>query len=77
MASADKLSAVESTFERHFSPEQLGELWGMSEDFVRRLFLSEAGVVVFYRQQPGKTGLSDASDSCLGCLRVHRRMRKI
>jgi hypothetical protein len=24
--------------ERHYSPEQLGELWGLSTDTVRRLF---------------------------------------
>jgi hypothetical protein len=35
----------ESTFERHYSVEELCELWAMSDDFVRRLFLHEPGVV--------------------------------
>ena len=42
----------EAAFERHYSVEELTELWGMSDDFVRRLFLHEPGVVIFYRQQP-------------------------
>ena len=35
----------EAAFERHYSVEELTELWGMSDDFVRRLFLHEPGVV--------------------------------
>jgi transcriptional regulator GlxA family with amidase domain len=77
MANANKLPAVETTFERHFSPEELAELWGMSEDFVRRLFLHEAGVVVFYRQQPGKRIYRTLRIPASVALRVHRRMRKI
>ena len=32
---------AEITFERHFSVEALSALWGMSDDFIRRLFLQE------------------------------------
>src|SRR6185503_4873787 len=44
----------ETAFERHYSVEELTELWRMSDDFVRRLFLHEPGVIIFYREQPGK-----------------------
>jgi hypothetical protein len=40
--------------ERHYSVEELCELWGLSDDFVRRLFLREPGVVIFYQQRPGR-----------------------
>jgi hypothetical protein len=33
--------------ERHYSPTELGELWSLSIDTVRRMFESEAGVLVF------------------------------
>ena len=44
----------EATFERHYSVEELAELWNMSTDFVRRLFANEPGVVVFHRRRPGR-----------------------
>jgi hypothetical protein len=31
---------------RHFTPAELGELWGLSADSIRRLFLREPGVLV-------------------------------
>ena len=48
------MATQESTFERHFSIEELSELWKLSDDFVRRLFLKEPGVVVFHRARPGR-----------------------
>jgi hypothetical protein len=48
------MEAQPSAFERHFTAEELATLWGMSEDFVRRLFLREPGVVVFYRPERRK-----------------------
>lgn len=33
--------------ERHFSPAELGELWNLSIDTVRRMFEDEPGVFVF------------------------------
>ncbi len=35
--------------ERHWTPEQLGELWGLSADSIRRLFEREPGVLVIER----------------------------
>ena len=48
------MAGSEVTFERHFTVDQLAELWNMSDDFVRRLFLHEPGVVVFYHHRPGR-----------------------
>ena len=33
--------------ERHYSPSELGGLWNLSADTVRRMFESEPGVLVF------------------------------
>lgn len=33
-------------FERHFSPEELGKLWGYSRDTMIRWFRDEPGVLV-------------------------------
>ena len=67
----------EAAFERHYSVEELTELWGMSDDFVRRLFLHEPGVIIFYRQQPGKRVYRTLRIPASVALRVHRRMRTV
>ena len=69
---ADRVEEV--TFERHLSVEELAALWGMSEDFVRRLFLKEPGVVVFFNHQPGKRVYRTLRIPESIALRVHRRM---
>ena len=33
------------TFEPHYTPKQLGELWGLDESTVRRMFQDEPGVL--------------------------------
>lgn len=33
--------------ERHYSPAELGKIWNLSADTVRRMFESEPGVLVF------------------------------
>ena len=67
----------EAAFERHYSVEELTQLWGMSDDFVRRLFLHEPGVIIFYRQQPGKRVYRTLRIPASVALRVHRRMTKV
>jgi hypothetical protein len=51
MATAAKLVEVPGResrmYERHYSPAELGELWKLSADTVRRMFEREAGVLVF------------------------------
>lgn len=34
-------------YEKHYSPAELGELWSLSADTVRRMFEGEPGVLVF------------------------------
>jgi hypothetical protein len=38
-----------AAMERHFAPDELGELWNLSTDTVRRLFEREPGVLVIER----------------------------
>jgi hypothetical protein len=70
------MPAQETTFERHYSVEELTTLWGMSDDFVRRLFLHEPGVVVFFKQRPGRRVYRILRIPESVVQRVHRRMQK-
>ncbi len=70
------MPAQETTFERHYSVEELTELWGMSDDFVRRLFRHELGVVVFCKPRPGKRVYRTLRIPESVVQRVHCRMRK-
>lgn len=36
-----------TAFERHFTPQQLAELWVLHESTIRRLFLGEPGVLKY------------------------------
>ncbi len=71
------MTASEMTFERHFSVDELSALWGMSDDFVRRLFLHEPGVVVFCHYHPGRRVYRTLRIPESVALRVHTRMRKM
>ena len=70
------MPATNPSFERHFSVDQLAELWNMSTDFVRRLFLHEPGVVIFYHHRPGRRVYRTLRIPESVALRVHQRMRK-
>jgi transcriptional regulator GlxA family with amidase domain len=69
------MAIQETTFERHYSVEELTTLWGVSDDFVRRLFLNEPGVVVFVTHRPGKRVYRTLRIPESVVQRVHRRMR--
>ncbi len=69
------MPAQETAFDRHYSVEELAECWKMSHDFVRRLFLREPGVVVFYNQRPGRRVYRTLRIPESVAVRVHRRMR--
>ena len=71
------MATDEVTFERHFSVDQLAELWGKSDDFIRRLFLHEPGVVVFYQQRPGRRVYRTLRIPGSVAQRVHTRLRRI
>jgi len=70
------MQVQETTFERHYSVDELAELWGMSDDFVRRLFLNEPGVVVFFKHRPGRRTYRTLRIPESVAQRVHRQMRK-
>ena len=69
-------AAPDKAMERHYSLEQIGELWGLSTRTVRKMFENEPGIIVF-----GNTGSLKKRryltlripESVL--LRVHRRLR--
>jgi hypothetical protein len=71
----ESTATSEITFERHFSVEELSALWGMSDDFIRRLFLHEPGVVIFCRHRPGRRVYRTLRIPESVALRVHERMR--
>jgi len=70
-------AAPDKAIEKHYSLEQIGELWGLSTRTVRKMFEKEPGIIVF-----GNTGSLKKRryltlripESVL--LRVHRRLRK-
>jgi hypothetical protein len=68
---------LETTFERHYSVEELCTLWGMSDDFIRRLFLHEPGVVVFYQSRFGRRVYRTLRIPESVAQRVHARMTAI
>jgi hypothetical protein len=37
--------------ERHYTPSELGELWGMSSRFIRDLFRNEPGILIINRPE--------------------------
>jgi hypothetical protein len=52
-------------------------LWGLSDDFVRRLFLHEPGVVIFHHRRPGRRVYRTLRIPESVAQRVHIRLRKI
>ena len=66
----------EATFERHYTVEELSELWKMSEDFVRRLFLHEPGVVVFSKCRPRRRVYRTLRIPASVAERVHRQLTR-
>jgi transcriptional regulator GlxA family with amidase domain len=71
------MTEAQTTFERHYSVEELAEMWQMSDDFVRRLFLREGGVVVFYNQRPGRRVYRTLRIPASVAERVYRRMSRV
>jgi hypothetical protein len=61
--------------ERHWTPEQLGELWSLSADTVRRMFEQEAGVLVIERPRSrGRRRYRTLRIPESVAVRVHRRL---
>lgn len=60
-------------FERHFSPDEIGEMWGLSADTIRRIFEREPGVLVLDLSK-GRRNYRTFRIPESVALRVHRRM---
>jgi hypothetical protein len=70
-------AAQDKAVEKHYSLEQIGELWGLSTRTVRKMFENEPGIIVF--GNPGSMKKRRyitlrIPESVL--IRVHRRLRK-
>jgi hypothetical protein len=66
----------ELPFEQHFSPSALGELWGLSPDFIRDRFRGEPGVVCIDRPETRfKQGYSTLRIPKSVAARVHATLR--
>jgi hypothetical protein len=66
----------ELPFEQHFSPSALGELWGLSPDFIRDRFRGEPGVVCIDRPETlHKQGYQTLRIPRSVAARVHAQLR--
>jgi hypothetical protein len=64
-----------SALERHFTIQQVAELWGWSDDTVRRTFRHEPGVIaIMHPERRGKRPYSKLSIPESVLVRVHERL---
>jgi hypothetical protein len=63
--------------DKHYSPAELGLLWGLGADAVRKLFEDELGVVILGRRAPdtGKRPYRTIRIPASVAERVHRRLQ--
>ncbi len=64
------------SIERHYSPAEIGELWCLSPDSVRKIFENEPGVLVLRNMAPrrGKRSYTTMRIPASVIERVHRRL---
>jgi hypothetical protein len=70
-------AAPDKAKEKHYSLEQIGELWGLSTRTVRKLFEHEPGIIVFGNMGSLKKRrylTLRIPESVM--IRVHRRLRR-
>ena len=65
--------------EHHYTLSEIGAMWNLSHDFVRRLFQNEPGVLIMAREDPTGRRRRYATYRIPESVveRVHRRMSKI
>jgi hypothetical protein len=75
-AVAEKLSTTlpSASLERHYSPEELSQIWNLSADTVRRLFEREPGVLVIERSRSRARRYRTLRIPESVAQRVHRRL---
>jgi hypothetical protein len=64
----------ETTFERHLTVDELAEQWNVSRKFVSQLVVHEPGVIIFWRQRPGRRVYRTIRIPESVATRIHRRM---
>ena len=73
--SHNPIAIASPALEPHFSPDQLGEMWNLSPDTVRRMFEKEPGVLVIeHTRSHGCRRYRTLRIPESVALRVHRRM---
>ena len=64
-----------SALEKHYTVAQIAELWGWSDDTVRRTFRNEDGVIaIMHPERRGKRPYSKLSTPESILVRVHERL---
>jgi hypothetical protein len=73
-ADTSQIIGAGMAIERHYAPDELGELWNLSADTVRRLFEREPGVLVIERATSRARRYRTLRIPESVAQRVHRRM---
>lgn len=60
--------------ERHYTPAELGKIWGLSPETIRGLFEKESGVLVVATKSPGKRQYRTFRIPEHVVIRVHTRL---
>lgn len=70
---------VPRSIERHYSPAEIGELWNLSADCIRKIFEDEPGVLVIGNvgSRRGKRSYTTLRVPQSVLDRVHRRMSRV
>jgi hypothetical protein len=50
--------SADTSFERHYTPQELADLWHLDESTIRRIFIDEPGVLRYCREY-GRRGRRD------------------
>ena len=66
----------EAALERHYTVDEIAELWNWSPDLVRRLFRDEPGVVILCHPRAGRRVYRSVRIPESVLRRVHKRMRR-
>lgn len=74
IAAKDSQSSNEHITERHFSPTELGKIWGLSADTIRTLFESEPGVMIVGNGSKSKRRYRTFRIPERVAIRVHTRL---
>lgn len=69
------LSEAALALERHYSPQELGDLWGFDPNTIRRMFVDEPGVLKVGKQvrRDGKHPYVSLRIPASVALRVHEQ----